>query len=246
MEITIPIVDDDIDEADQQLFIIFLEVVNATSLKNLNILENQEISVGRIKDDESKYYGSSILMNTMITVFDFILLTILLFPLYVHAVIRIGFEFESYKVTEPCPGDENVISYLVYLIKEDNQTTEQTYSVDFTVGDPGGNYKPATLETSDINESFDYSFGSPGLTKVNVLFPPTVDRIAFVFSVNPDLALEGTEYFRVTSAPVTPSGDLPVFQTPSGVTAFATTLICIIDKYYGKYQLCMYRYYTNL
>ena len=55
VEVTIPIVDDDIDEADDQVFIIFLEVINATNLDNLNILENREISVGRILDDESKY-----------------------------------------------------------------------------------------------------------------------------------------------------------------------------------------------
>ena len=55
VEVAIPIVDDDIDEADEQLFIIFLEVVNATNLDNLNILENRNISVGRIIDDESKY-----------------------------------------------------------------------------------------------------------------------------------------------------------------------------------------------
>ena len=55
VEIAIPIVDDDIDEADEQVFIIFLEVVDATNLDNLNFLENREISVGRIRDDESKY-----------------------------------------------------------------------------------------------------------------------------------------------------------------------------------------------
>ena len=66
VELTIPIVDDDIDEADEQVFIIFLEVVNATNLDNLNILENREISIGRIKDDESKYYViSNILMNDL-------------------------------------------------------------------------------------------------------------------------------------------------------------------------------------
>ena len=54
MEVTISIVDDDIDEADEQVFIIFLEVVNATNLDNLNILDNGRISVGRIRDDESK------------------------------------------------------------------------------------------------------------------------------------------------------------------------------------------------
>ena len=63
VEVTIPIVDDDIDEADEQVFIIFLEVVGATNLNNLNILENREISVGRILDDESKYKRSDTLMN---------------------------------------------------------------------------------------------------------------------------------------------------------------------------------------
>ena len=155
---------------------------------------------------------------------------------YNCAVIRIGFEFGSYEVTEPNPGDDNEISNLVYLIREDNRKSEQTYSVDLTVGDPGGNAKPATIETSDINESFDYSFGLVDQTKQNVLFLPTVDRIAFVFSLNPDLAVEGTETFRATSAQVTPSGDFPVFQTPSGVTAFANTLINILDND-GKYQL---------
>ena len=153
-------------------------------------------------------------------------------------VIRIGFEHQSYEVTEPTPDDENIIYNLVYLIREDNQTSEQIYSVDLTVGDPGGSSKPATIETSNTNQSFDYSFGLPDQTKVNVLFPPTVDRIAFVFSLNPDLAVEGTETFRVTSAQVIPSGFYPVFQTPAGVTAFATTLIHILDND-GKYHLCI-------
>ena len=66
VEVAIPIVDDDIDEADEQVFIIFLEVVNATNLDNLGILENRETSVGRIRDDESKYVRrSNILMNTL-------------------------------------------------------------------------------------------------------------------------------------------------------------------------------------
>ena len=55
VEVTIPIVDDDIDEADEQVFIILLEAVDATNLDKLNILENRHISIGRIIDDESKY-----------------------------------------------------------------------------------------------------------------------------------------------------------------------------------------------
>ena len=128
----------------------------------------------------------------------------------------------------------------MYLIRENNQATEQTYSVHLTVSDPGENYKPATIETSDNSESFDYSFGGVGQTQQDVLFPPIVDRIPFVFSLNPDLSVEGTEVFRATSAQVTPSGDYPVFQTPTGVTAFATTLIHILEND-GKYQLCMDR-----
>ena len=131
---------------------------------------------------------------------------------------------------------------LVYLIREDNRKSEQTYSVDLTVDDPGGNIKPATIETSNTNQSFDYSLGVIGHTKQNILFSPTMDRIPFVFLLNPDLAVEGTETFRATSAQRTPSGDFPVFQTPGGVTAFATTLIHILDND-GKYQLCLYRYY---
>ena len=126
----------------------------------------------------------------------------------------------------------------MYLIRENDQATEQTYSVDLTVGDPGRNFKPATIETSNTNQNFDYSLGLPDQTKVNVLFPPTVDRISFVFSLKFDLSVEETETFRATSAQVTPSGPYPVFQTPAGVTAFATTLIHILDND-GKYELCM-------
>ena len=132
----------------------------------------------------------------------------------------------------------------MYLIREDNRESEQTYSVDLTVGDPGGNAKPATIETSNINQTYDYSFGVIDQTKQNRLFAPADDRIAFVFSLNTDLAVEGTEAFRATSAQVTPSGDFPVFQSPGGVTAFANTLIHILDND-GKYQLCMYRYHTT-
>ena len=133
-----------------------------------------------------------------------------------------------------------MIHNLVYLIRENSRKSEQTYSVDLTVGDPGGNTNPAIIETFDNIGNYDYSFGFPEQTKQNIRFPPTVDRISFVFSLNPDLSVEETEIFQATSAQVTPSGPYPVFQTPAGVTAFATTLIHILDND-GKYQLCMDR-----
>ena len=134
--------------------------------------------------------------------------------------------------------DDNFITNLVYLIREDNRTSEQTYSVDLTVGEPGGNFKPAQILTSDVDENYDYFIGVLGRTKKNVLFPPTVDRIAFVFSLSHDLGVEGTETFRVTSAPVTPSGNFPIFLTSASLTVFTTTLINILDND-GKYQLCI-------
>ena len=53
VEVTIPIVDDDIDEADEQVFIIFLEAVNSTSLHKVTIGPSGSSSIGRIRDDES-------------------------------------------------------------------------------------------------------------------------------------------------------------------------------------------------
>ena len=132
----------------------------------------------------------------------------------------------------------------MYLIREDNRKSEQTYSVDLSVTDPGGNYKPATIETSDKNKTFDYSFGVVGQTKQNINFPPTVDRIEFIFKLNPDFAVEGTETFQANSAHVTPSGNFSVFQTPRGVTAFANAHIHILDDD-GKFQLCVYRCCTT-
>ena len=170
----------------------------------------------------------------MITVFDFILLTILLFSPYVCVVIRIGFERPSYEVTEPNPEvDNEFISNLVYLIRENNQTTEQTYSLVLTVSEAGGN--AATLQT--IDNKNDYSLGVPGQTQQRLLFEPLMDRISFNFRLNSDLSVEGTETFRVTSSQDTSNNNItyPVFQTPIGANAFTSTLIHILD---GK--ACVY------
>ena len=53
IELEVSIEDDNIDEADEQVFIIFLEIINATNLDVVKI--NRTTSIGRIKDDESKY-----------------------------------------------------------------------------------------------------------------------------------------------------------------------------------------------
>ena len=52
VELYIPIVDDDIDESDEQVFIIFLELINAI---NNRIKINQNVSICKIIDNESKF-----------------------------------------------------------------------------------------------------------------------------------------------------------------------------------------------
>ena len=50
----IPVVDDEINERDSQLFLVFIEVINAT---NFTLLENkdQNISLCHILDDDCKF-----------------------------------------------------------------------------------------------------------------------------------------------------------------------------------------------
>ena len=117
----------------------------------------------------------------------------------------------------------------MYLVRENHQSSEQTYSVDLTVGNPG-RCKPATIETSDINKTFDFSFGKLDETKQTVLFTPSDDKVPFVFTLNPDSSVEGTECFKATSTQAIPIGNFPIFQSPSGETAFASTLINITDN----------------
>ena len=117
----------------------------------------------------------------------------------------------------------------MYLVRENHQRSEQTYSVDFTVGNPRG-CKPATIETSDSNKTFDFSFGKLDGAKQTILFTPSDDKVPFVFTLNPDSSVEETECFEVTSTQALPICDYPIFQSPSGETAFASTLINIIDN----------------
>ena len=88
----------------------------------------------------------------------------------------------------------------MYLVRENNRTSEQTFSLDVTVGDPLGSIKPATIETSNTNGRFDYSFGLLDETKIIVLLEATVNRVSLNFTLNPDLSVEGTETFRAVSA----------------------------------------------
>ena len=125
-----------------------------------------------------------------------------------YAAIRIGFEVPRYTYMEPrfdtqideggdfVPPTNLTAHGPVYLAKEDNVRSEQTFSIVVQVADSvpsGENINPATL-----NE--DYSLGVPGNAPV-VQFPPHMQRVLFGFTLFSDTAVESTEAFRASSSP---------------------------------------------
>ena len=110
------------------------------------------------------------------------------------------------------------------LIKEDNRTTEQTYSVAITVNSSDMGLQAATLQSVN-GISYDYSIGQPGRVFTLINFLPESQNITFPFFLNHDTLPEGTETFKASA--VANSG-FPTFKTPTNL--FANTLISIIDN----------------
>ena len=52
LDLSIHIIDDDINEASEQTFIILLEAINATNLDSVNIKDSRKTAIGRIRDDD--------------------------------------------------------------------------------------------------------------------------------------------------------------------------------------------------
>ena len=138
--------------------------------------------------------------------------------------IRIGFELPSYTYLERM-FDEDIDDFFepesglaangpVFLAKEDNVTSEQTFLVVIqTSGSvpPGKFIEPATL-------GVDYRL--PGSTTVVVLqFPPRFQRINFPFTLLFDTLPEGTEAFLASSAPEDTA------QLPDGTTVPLSTYL---------------------
>ena len=84
----------------------------------------------------------------------------------------------------------------IYLIKEDNVLSEQTFIVEIQTSDSvpsGSGFNPATINV-------DYELGVTG-TATALLFPPNIQRILFSFTLLSDNLPEGTEAFLASSAP---------------------------------------------
>ena len=149
----------------------------------------------------------------------------------VIVAIRIGFELPSYTYLEPMfETDIDMffespsgmpVNGPVFLAKEDNVTSEQTFLVVVQVSSsvpPGQGIQPATLDV-------DYRLSAAG-TSVVLQFSPMVQRINFLFTLFPDTLPEGTEAFFASSAPADvtqlPDGRIvpvPTFLNPNVLSA---------------------------
>ena len=111
------------------------------------------------------------------------------------------------------------------LVKENNVTTEQTYSVAITVTAPGNfSTRTATLQ-SENGRNHDYSLGEPGMSFTTVCIQPNEQNVSFTFFLNHDEIYEGLESFQVIA---TPNNGFPTYGNPS--ILFTNTLIKILDN----------------
>ena len=155
--------------------------------------------------------------------------------------IRIGFEQPSYTYTEPKYEEHIGASFTpqehsdspangpIYLAKEGNGSSEQTFSVVVQIAstssipsNSGQNIQPATH-----NE--DYSLGASN-TYVVLPFSPGKQRINVPFDLFSDDIHEGTEAFHLSSAPNSALPDetrviLPIYLNP--LHLFTDTFIII-------------------
>ena len=186
------ITDDAINEATEQVFV--AELILLSSLDPATVdLSIRPSTLCRIIDNDRKF-KSIVLSSSALRPTYRIIDTIL--------AIRIGFELPGYTYTEP-QFDEFIDEFYVsptgqpengpiFLAKEDNVTSEQTFFISFEVTDsaPFG-IQPATIDQ-------DYRFGPPGETSTTDFFFPTQQRIPFPSELCADTLPEGTKAFQAS------------------------------------------------
>ena len=119
--------------------------------------------------------------------------------------IRIGFELPGYNYTEPLFDefiDQGYVSLTgrpengpIFLVKEGNVTSEQTFLVSFQVTDSA----PPGIQSATIDQ--DYRFGGTGQTSQTEFFFPQQQRIPFRFELRADTLPEGNEAFQASVSP---------------------------------------------
>ena len=119
--------------------------------------------------------------------------------------IRIGFELPGYTYTEPQFDEFIDHTYVsptgqpengpIFLLKEDNVISEQTFLVSFQVTDSA----PSGTQSAAIDQ--DYRFAGTGQTSQTEFFFPSQQRIPFPFELRADTLPEGTEAFQASVSP---------------------------------------------
>ena len=208
----IPIVDDDINEADEQYFFAKLEGFDGVNLDSVII--ERDFAMVVIGDNDG------MLQDTVHSA-----LTVTLYNNCHIADIRIGFALDVYEYFEP--SSETMFTN-VTLLKENNRVSEQTFRVGIVASDPTS-VRPATLETRH-SYIYDYRVGSVGQTFILRDLIPSQQTTAVAFFLNSDDIPEGTEGFVLTSEVDTYNGH-PAFlpPLPTSTTAFQSTTVQIID-----------------
>ena len=152
-----------------------------------------------------------------------------------NAVVRIGFEVPRYTYIEPEfdkvidatfePPTNLTVNGPIYLAKEDNVQSEQTFRIVVQVTESvpsGDSINPARIED-------DYSIGSGRRTDVEFL--PHLQKVNFQFTLFPDNLPEGTEAFHANSSAehhATVDGetfDLPGYLPPVNLSAGTFAII---------------------
>ena len=164
-----------------------------------------------------------------------------------YTAIRIGFELPGYTYAEPM-FDENIDQFYesptglavngpIYLVKENNVISEQTFLVAIQVTDSapsGTGIQPATLDV-------EYRLASAGLTSVTEYFLAFQQKIAFRFTLFPDDLPEGTEAFRASVSPqdtqVRPDGSIETFPTFLYPEYFAYEIFVVIEDDDRKFEI---------
>ena len=83
----------------------------------------------------------------------------------------------------------------IFLAKENNVISEQTFLVSFQVTDSA----PSGIQSATIDQ--DYRFAGPGQTSQTNFFYPSQQRIPFPFELRADTLPEGTEAFQASVSP---------------------------------------------
>ena len=156
--------------------------------------------------------------------------------LFTTIAIRIGFELPGYTYTEPLFDkviDQSFVSPTgrpengpIYLIKEDNVTSEQTFLVSIQVTDS------APSGTNIQSATFGKDYRTP-ISIHDIFFNTVKQRIPFVFTLVNDTIPEGTEAFQASVSPEDTRylGDLRVeqFPTPLNPVTLASEVFITIE-----------------